>query len=69
MDDLKAMVAGMRQTAQVGFREGVDGIISEIRRFAVAAEGAIGEISIDEALEGVARVVTDRVAQLTGKTP
>ncbi len=43
--------------------------VREMRRFASAAEGAIGEISIDEAFHGIRRVVSDRVAQLTGESP
>lgn len=68
-EELQAMVRGMREGAQGAFGEGVEAMISEIRRFAAAAEQAIGEISIDEAFEGVARTVNDRVAQLTGKPP
>ncbi len=65
-DELKKHVHEMRTEAQDAFSVGVEAMISEIRRFAIAAESAIGEISIDEAMWGIERVVHDRVRQLTG---
>lgn len=66
-DDLRDTVKVMREGAQGAYREGVEALISEVRRYAVAAENAIGEISLDEAFQGVRGIVVDRIAQLTGE--
>ena len=67
MREIRSVVRDARVDAQGAFGAGVEAMISEMRRFAAAAEKAIGEISIDEAFHGIARVVNERVEQLTGK--
>ena len=64
-EKLVETVRTMRVDAQSAYREGVEGIIGEIRRVAHAAERAIGEISIDEAFQVIERTVRERVAWLT----
>lgn len=67
LNALRRETTRLRLNAQGGFRLGVEGIISEIRRFADAAEQAIGEISIDEAFTGIERTVVERCQQLRGE--
>jgi len=58
---LAGAVRTMRVSAQSEFRSGVNDLIAQIQRFADAAEGAIGEISVDEAWAGVQRTCDDAI--------
>jgi hypothetical protein len=56
-EELRAVVHQLRVTAQGDFQADVERLITEIRRFAGAAEKALGEISVDEAWTGVRRTI------------
>lgn len=51
----------LRRAAVEGFHDGVEDLIAELRRYAAAAENAIGEISVDEAWAGLRRIVDEKV--------
>jgi hypothetical protein len=66
-DELQRVLTTMRSEAQGMFAVGVEALISELRGFAKAAEGAIGEISVAEAWTGIERVVRERCEWLRGE--
>ncbi len=55
-EEVRAAWSNDIKAARLGFLGGIEAYVAMVRRFGLAAEGALGEISVDEAWQGVERL-------------